>query len=141
MPKSNNKSNTSQLLRVGAIGVALAIVTTIILSVIGAIFIQNEYLEMSAINIVAFAIQFTAAFAGALVAGKFKKSNALMSCGLAGGVYFLLLIVIGVLFCDGVGSDILLSLLTVFLGTGAAFLLCTRGKNRTFKKKRRRKNR
>lgn len=137
MPKLNNKTAISSSLISGGIGTASSIVIALLLTVIGAIFIENEYLNIGSVNILALTIQFVSSLVGTLIAGKLSRTNYFLSCGAVCGCYFLLMLITAMLFFDGVGGSVLLSALAILIGGGTAILLCTKGNNRIKRRKKR----
>lgn len=141
MPRTRSNSNERTLLKSCGLGVCVTVIVTLSLSALAAIFISNEYLQITGMQYIAFLIQLVSVFLGSLLAGKTITERRLLACSAVGGVYFLSLVGLALLFFDGVSGSILYGLIGCVIGCGGALLLCTRVKNRSGSKKRRRRSR
>ncbi len=137
MPKQNGKTDLARMLPVSGICAASSGVIAMLLAALCTIFIENEYLNIDSVNILAIVVQLIATTVGVLIAGKIGKTNAFVQCIMTCGCYIALLLITAILFFDGVGELVLPNLLAVLAGGGIAIFLSTRRKIVVKRKKRR----
>lgn len=114
-----------------SVGLLAAMLVTLFLSAIAGIFIQNEYIIMEMVTVMAIIIQGLSVLVGALIAGILTPEKKIISCVVIGIVYYLGLAGCSLLLFDGLNSEAFSSLLTCAAAVFCAVLLCTRGERRT----------
>ena len=111
-----------------AAGCILAWVITIVIAVIVAIFIAGERASEEFTNPAAVIALLAASFAGAMIAGGMAEQKRMIVCVISGGIYYLSLICVNMLFFDGSFRGLLGAALTVMGSCVIAGLLHTRQK-------------
>lgn len=125
-------AKTKNLKIVGlSVGLLAAMLVTLFLSAIAGIFIQNEYIKMDMVTVIAIIIQGLSVLAGALIAGILTPEKKIISCVVIGIVYYMGLAGCSLLLFDGLNSEAIGSLLTCATSVILAVLICTKGKRRT----------
>jgi hypothetical protein len=110
------------------IGTGFGIAVSLSLSAVLAIFINNQYLQIGTAAYFPVVVQFLSAFIGAYIAGRGAGESALVSCAVTSAAIFVLQICFGVLFFDGLASNLLWGVLGCIGGMTVAFLVCKRTK-------------
>ena len=109
------------------LGVALSVVTTVLLAALGAVFIDNETLNIGGIPCISYIVLGLSSFLCVFVSGRNRGERWLLRSGLAISIYYLLLIGVGILIFDGITGGVIYGLLAGLLGfAGAAFLISRR---------------
>lgn len=119
------------------LGSSVNVLLLIVLAMVSAIFISNEYFEMEAGGYLAGISQFLASFIGCLIAGKLVKERKAITCAAAAGGCLLIQLAAAILFFNGISGDFLLCLLPMLAACGCAILLCANRKKHSGSKKRR----
>lgn len=110
------------------IGAGTGIAISVAISAILAIFILNEYFEITSAVYFPLVVQFISSFVGALVAGKGAGERITGPCAIASALTLTLQICFGVLLFDGVAGNILWGALGCLIGFIAAISICKRPK-------------
>ena len=98
----------------------------LLFSLLTTILISNESVPLQAGNYIIPAGQAISSFIGSLAAGKIAGEKNTLSAIAAGGLYFLVILLIGILFLDGVGGGFLPGTIAIILGLGGSVLLLNR---------------
>lgn len=125
----------------GSIGTGISVIIVIVLSLIFPVMILSGKIGENQISLVATVAQFVSALFGAWIAGKIAGDQKLLGIGLAVGMYFLLLICSALLFFDGFSPRIIIGLISILLGAGAALLILNKRKKRSKGRRSKIKNR
>lgn len=135
-----NKGNFAMLPATG-IGVIIALAITMIMASIGAIFISNEYMAVTGIKIAAITIQVLSTFIGSFIAGKIVCNKKALTCCIVGGIYYLILVSIAMLFFDGISGSFFICLAAGAIACFVAVYLCTKEKSASVRKRKNRRSR
>lgn len=112
--------------------VVLGIVCSILISIASvfaaAVCINNEYMNVSALDYVIPMTQAIAVLAAAFIVSKREKERAWLSSLLSAVGYLLLLIAAGVSIFGGVGGHVWVSVVTIIPAYFVGLLLCNRNK-------------
>lgn len=122
--KSRELSITSAVI-CGIIG---SIIISILLLLVVATLINNSYLEISAGRFVVILIHALSVFIGSVGAGKIAGEKWGTVCSAVGCGYLLLLVIISLLFLDGLHGQLLAGTIAIATGCGASMLLCAHKK-------------
>lgn len=106
-----------------AMGVGLGVVWTLIAAVVLAKLIDREVIKETAMGYGTVIILITASFIGAYTARKRIKRQKAMVCGLAGSLYYLILLSITALFFGGQYTGMGVTGLLVLAGCTAAMII------------------
>ncbi len=110
------------------IGAGIGMATSILLSAVLAIFINNQYLQIKSAAYFPIVVQFVSVFIGAYIAGRGAGENAIATCTVTSLVIFVVQICLGVLLFDGISGNLLWGVLGCVGGMIAAILVCKRPK-------------
>jgi len=113
-----------------AFGVGTALLLTVILSVAVTQLVLGERIEENAIGYCTGGMLPVCTAVGAWVAITLVKSRKMQTCLITGGVYYLCLLAVNVLFFGGQFDGVFVSLLMVLLGASAVGFLAARGKGK-----------
>lgn len=141
MQKMRPKISGLGILPACGIGIAVSLLVTVLIAWVTAIFISNEYFEINTIVFAAIVSQFLATFIGAFLVGKITDNNKMLTCCLAGGLYYLLLIGTAMLFFDGISGKLFVGLISCALGCFAGILTSSRQKKRSGRTRKGKRNR
>lgn len=119
------------------IGASITIITMLILSIISAICIVNEYFAINTIPYIAILIQFLGTFLGTVFAGKNINSQKVMACAVTGGTCYILQLCFAMLFYNGISRDFWIGFMATSAGIICAILLSTKEKKRSDSKRKR----
>ena len=122
------------------IGCALALVLTIVGSMLGAVFINNEYLDINVNGVLGIVIRFLSVFLGAVLAGKLTDESKMLCCMVVAGAYFAILCGSSLLFFEGIGVQLFAGFLTCLAACVGGILLSTKAKTRVKHKRRGRRS-
>lgn len=137
-----NSAKTENLKIIGlSTGMLATILVSLFLSAIAGIFIQNEYLGIELVTVMAIIIQGISVLVGALIAGIHAPEKKVISCVVIGTVYYLMLVGCTLLLFDGLSSAAIISLLVCAAAVLLSILLCIKRERRTHTTKRRRRYR
>ena len=127
----NNKTTIKfTFLQSSIIGLLISLTVMMSMICIGAIFIQNEYISIDSVGIIAMVINFLAPSCGMIIAGKLQKGREAVTAGVAAIMYSILLICNGMLFFKGLSASIFGGLITVAAAYISAYFLLNSTKNR-----------
>lgn len=129
------RNQNSHLYRSMILGVALSAVTTVLLAALGAVFVDNETLSIGSIPYISYIILALSSFLCAFVSGRSGGEKWLLRSGLAIGIYYLILIGVGVWIFDGITGGVIYGLFAGLLGLVGAVLLISRRQNKPRSKK------
>lgn len=111
-----------------AVGAVISILATVFVSAIGAHLVSSEMLPQEQIGYCSIAALMTATILGAVAAsGKVKRRKPVV-CMLSGLTYYGILLAITALFFGGQYEGMGVTLIIVFLGSGAAALITSKEK-------------
>ena len=141
LPKTKNNWSNLSTLKIYLLGVACIVLVALLITIVFAVFITNEYLDITKEDFLAVITQFISVFLGTFVAGKITQEKKLMICGAVTATCMLAYTSIGILFFDGIGSGLVSGLIATVLGFACAFALCNKAKKATGSRRRRSKAR
>jgi len=111
------------------IGVVLAVVMSIISAALGAVFMDNESIQIGAIPYISYAVWVVSSFLCAYFSGRAGEGKWLLRSGIATGIYYIILLSIGILIFGGATADIIYGLLAGLVGfVGAVFIISKKQK-------------
>lgn len=128
MKRAKNGSAKNSLVATAAAGVALSLSVSLILAIVAAIFINNEYCGIESNRLAAVISQFVSAFLGGCLAAGVTDERKNVASMLTGAAFYIVLTVAAMLFFDGLGSGLLSGLISVAAGVICAILLVNRKK-------------
>ena len=135
--RTRNQNNN--LYRSMILGVALSVVTTVLLAALGAVFVDNETLSIGGIPYISYIILALSSFLCAFVTGRNTGEKWLLRSGISIMIYYLILIGAGVMIFEGITGSVFYGLLAVLLGFAVSVILISRrqtkpkrGKMRSF---------
>ena len=122
--RSKNQSNG--IYRPIILGVVLALITAILLSALGAVFLDNESLQIGVIPYVTFVIWFATSFLGAFFSGRIGEGKWLLKSGVTVILYHIILLAVGIFLFDGVTGSVIYGLLCGLAGFLLEIFVMTR---------------
>ena len=99
-----------------ALGTGVSIVIAALLLLLATVLINKNQLNIQQSGVIIFATQLIASFGGGVVTGKITGEKITISIGVCTAAYFLILIVIAMLFGDGIKGSIISNLVGVIIG-------------------------
>ena len=108
------------------IGVVLAIILTILMSAISAIFLDNESIGLNLIPYISVIIWLVSGFVSAFCAGYAGEGNWILRSIIATGIYYVILLGVGILLFDGVDGDVVVGLIAGVIGFVLALFAISR---------------
>ena len=108
-----SKRDLTEVCRCSLMGIGLAIVVTVIMTLCFAVCVQNEYMRINTIRYCSVVTVFTGGAFGAILAGKLIKDYKVLACAFSCIGYYLILLIAGCLCFDIDGSKL-----------GVPFLAC-----------------
>ena len=112
-------------------GAAIALIATIVLSMVAAFLIGKVILPEGSTDVIGMIIACAACFAGSITAARLQKGKLLITCIACTGIYLLCLIIIKALFIGAWQQTRLVMILIIFgAGTAASFVPTGKGKYR-----------
>lgn len=106
-----------------ALGTLLAVLTTLLSTMLIGIFINYEYLCIESNQIVASIIQIISALVGTIIATALNNNNRLFIGLITGIAYYIILLLSAMLFMDGIGEGVVLGVICTATGVIGAILL------------------
>ena len=106
-----------------AIGAAISILVTVVVCLLGAWLISTERLPQQQIGYCVLAALVAGTILGAITAWKKIRRKKLSVCLMSGGVYFVLLAMVTIVFFGGDFQGVGVTLFAILLGTLAAVFL------------------
>ena len=137
MKKTKFTSMQMSLIKSGLIGATISILLIIVLSLLSAMVINKNVIELDNSKIIAWAIVFLSCFTGSALAGKLSKGNKIASSGIVCAIVLIIQLAVAILLFDGIYNNIFVGILPVLAGFGCAILLKFKGKSQLSTKKRR----
>ena len=137
MQKLKKTSEGSSMMISSGIGLILMACISMILVLVSAVFINNEYFTVSSIRYLAVAIQFLSVLVGAFAAGKIANQKKAMACLISAGGFLLLQICCGMLFFEGISSGVAWGLIATAVAAVCDIFLCGSSKMRSGSKRKR----
>lgn len=122
-------------------GVGLVVLITLLLSGIGAILMQNEYIDIKYAGILGMLIQFFSTFTGVFVASKMGPDNKIMICSVVAVAYIVVAVCCALLFFEGVSGTVIAGVISCGTGSVLGIFLDHKGKNGRKRAKRRKNTR
>lgn len=119
-----------------SIGIALSVIITVILSMLTAIFISNEYWDININKIAAIVIQVVAAFAGSYLTNRLVPEGQGSGVIICASIYYVILLCISMLVYDGLSPTFWHGLISCAVGCILSFLLVNTTNNKHKNKKR-----
>lgn len=124
MARINNRSNReSDSVKSILLGILLGVIVQLMVSAIISYMITKEIMPIDAVKIVVKITMFAAALLGAYVSSKSSGTNKLFTCSLFAFCFAGLQIVFGMLFFDGLSTDVIWNVAAIALGTAVCFFL------------------
>jgi len=122
--KNMKKSEKKHSLAISAaLGALLAMITTLLSTMVMGLFINNEYLCIESNHIAVGIIQIISALAGSIVAATMNENNRSMVALITGIAYYVLLLLSAMLLMDGLGEGIISGVVCTAIGVIGAILL------------------
>lgn len=109
-------------------GAAIAIITSILLAAVTAVFLDNETLHYESVPYISLFVWFVSGLLGVFLSGYTGEGKWLIRCAAAGGVYYIALLCIGIFIYDGVKNTALYGLIAVLLGAAVAIFIIAKRK-------------
>lgn len=106
-----------------ALGALLAMITTLLSTMVMGLFINNEYLCIESNHIAVGIIQIISALAGSIVAATMNENNRSMVALITGIAYYVSLLLSAMLLMDGLGEGIISGVVCTASGVIGAILL------------------
>lgn len=116
-------------------GVLASVLTSVILAMLTAIMVINEMLSENMMHYASFIITLASSVIGGLLAGKKIGGKYALATFLTGGVYYLVLMGMGILFFDGLTVGVWTILTAIVIGSFCACAICITGKGRGGRRK------
>ena len=139
MQKSKSRTEGSTLLISCAVGILAALIISLLISGVAAIFISSEYLNIENMLIIGIFVQLLSVMIGSFVAGKIVgNGKRLIACCAVASVYYLGLLGCALLFSDGVSGGVFSGLVACGVGCFLANMLCIKRKISTKRTRKRR---
>lgn len=117
------------------VAVSVGMASTFLVSIVGAICINSEYMHIDRGNMVSTISWVIGAFGVGFLGCRSDKENRILGGILATGIYFSLLLLTGILLMGGIASSIWRGIMSCGIGAASGILLC----RSTFRKAKRRK--
>ncbi len=131
--KTKFNKETTGWVKAAIIGIAVAVIISVVLTALTAHFVLNEKVGESSVSLILFVVRFLSAGIGGLVGTSLSKEKLLPVIGVITGGYLLVLLATGIIFFDGsfhqFGSG-LISVLSGGAGAGAIRLKPAKNKSR-----------
>ncbi len=137
MKKSRSTVTDMSTIKACTLGVGISVILLIVVTVLSAVFISNELIDLDAGKYIAWVAQFVACFVGCTVSGKIVTDNKTVACGIVAAINYLAILVVAVLLFDGLANNMLLCLLPIIAACGCAILLSIRTKGHSGSRRRR----
>ena len=122
-------------------GVGIFTVVIVLQAMVWALLISYEYLDIKTSIYLAGAAQFSAVFAGCIIAGKSTKERRMVVCLIVAAACVLMQLGAAILFFDGISENFALGLLANFAGCSGAAILSIVKNERPVSKKRKARSR
>ncbi len=119
-----------------AMGTVLSIALTVVLSMLTAIFISNEYFDINIKSTAAIIIQGIAALAGSYLAYRLSSEGKGIASVCCAAVYYVMLLSTSIMLYDGVSTCFWVGMISCAVGSLLAILLINTAK-KTHKQRRR----
>lgn len=111
-------------------GLILALIVAMALSLIAALFITNEYLDITTSQFLTTITHLIAVFSGSLLTGEIMSDKKIPSVGVVCAGYIFTMVCLAILVFDGVSGNVFAGIAASIGGSVSAILLCTRRKMR-----------
>lgn len=121
------------------IGSVVSAMLLILLSLLSAVFVNNDIIELKSSRNIAWFIIFASCFVGCALTGKLAKKNIVACCGIVGAVVLIIQLAAAILVFEGMYNNFFIGMLPVLSGFGCAILLNFRGKSASGVNKKRRR--
>ena len=108
------------------IGITASACMSVLLMAASALCIQNEYVNITSISIIAMLIQILSSFCGSVIAGWVTKGKRLAVCSATSGGYLLLLSATSIIAYDGLSGGFFLGIVWCVIGLVPALFLSLR---------------
>lgn len=105
------------------IGVVLAVILSTLSAALGAVFIDNESIQIGAIPYISYAVWAISSFLCAYFSGRAVEGKWLLRSGIATGIYYIILLGTGILIFGGATGDIIYGLIAVLAGFAGSVLI------------------
>lgn len=123
MKRMKNRTAVNSLTSATVIGTAISLGVTLAVAGICAVCINNEYIGIERKLIMSVIAQFFSSFAGSLFAAVLAKERKNIASVLTGAVYYFMLLIIAMLFFDGVGVGALVGIASNGIGVACAIFV------------------
>ena len=108
------------------IGVVLAVVMSILSAALGAVFMDNESIQLGAIPYISYAAWVVSSFLCAYFSGRAGEGKWLLRSGIATGIYYIIMVSIGILIFGGATGDMIYGFLAGLVGFIGAVLIISK---------------
>lgn len=108
------------------IGIVTGLVLSILSAAVSAVFVDNGTIKIDAVRYISFFVWITSSLLCAYIAGSTGEGNLLVRCGISTGVYYGILLCIGIVVFDGVNKNIILGSVGSLLGYIIAVILLSK---------------
>lgn len=133
--KMKIEGGSSSMISGMSAGILASILTSIILAMLTAVLVINEKFSENGMHYFSFGITLVSSMIGGLIAGKRMGGKYALATFLTGGIYYLVLIGVGILLFDGLASGVWTILAAIGIGSICACTICITGKSRGRKRK------
>jgi putative membrane protein (TIGR04086 family) len=108
------------------IGIVTAMVLSILSAAVSAVFVDNESIKIGAIPYISFLVWVISSLLCAFISGRTGEGSLLLRCGIAVGIYYCILLCIGIVAFDGLNGNVLYGLVGCFLGLVIAIIVISK---------------
>lgn len=137
MQKTNKHRLKLSVLPACGLSMALTLISMMLLTLIFALCIDNEYFDSNTTRYFSPAIQFISMLIGLTMGGKFAGEKDAVTCIASGGVYFVIQICCAMLLFDGVTGGVWFGAIAALAAIMCAIIILNGGKKRSGSKKKR----
>ncbi len=117
------------------IGVVQAIIISVMIAALGAVFIDNESVSVGAIPVICFIAWFLSSFMCAIYSGRKGDGRWVLHSAIATLIYYILIMSIGIFIFDGLSGAAISGLIAGVLGFVLAIILLIKKKKRLINRK------
>jgi len=117
------------------IGVLQAVAISVLTAALGAVFIDNESIQINAIPIITIIAWFISSFLCAVFSGYTGEGRWALRSGIATGIYYLIMMSVGILVFDGLSGNVLYGFITGIAGFLIAMVLLVRKQKKSINRK------
>ena len=117
------------------IGVAVGLLSTVLFVAIGVLCINNEYVTMENMGVIAALIQLFSVMLASITAGEITADKQIICSAATSGISFLTYIGVAILFFDGISGALLSGTVTTVIGLVVSFFVVKRRENRSVRRK------